>query len=99
MAAFWSLVQAQILNAQQGAPSAGPVESTQPVSGGKPTQAEPSPETQPDNSSRSTAPSTAGRTLGALATKYAYAPDHDALTNVFREFRPDITTRGLHRHP
>ena len=39
------------------------------------------------------------RTLGALATKYAYAIGRDALTNVFREFWPDISTHVLHRHP
>jgi len=39
------------------------------------------------------------RTLGALANKYAYAIGRDALTNVFREFWPDIATHVLHRHP
>ncbi len=39
------------------------------------------------------------RTVGALATKYAYALGRDALTNVVREFWPDIATRVLHRHP
>ena len=39
------------------------------------------------------------RTLGALATKYAYALGRDALTNVFREFWPDIATHVLHRQP
>ncbi len=39
------------------------------------------------------------RTLGALATKYGYAIGRDALTNVFREFWPDISTHVLHRHP
>jgi hypothetical protein len=39
------------------------------------------------------------RTLGALATKYGYALGRDALTNVFREFWPDISTHVLHRHP
>ena len=39
------------------------------------------------------------RTAGALATKYAYAIGRDALTNVFREFWPDIATHVLHRHP
>ena len=39
------------------------------------------------------------RTLGALAEKYAYALGRDALTNVFREFWPDIATHVLHRHP
>jgi hypothetical protein len=39
------------------------------------------------------------RTLGALASKYGYAIGRDALTNVFREFWPDIATHVLHRHP
>jgi hypothetical protein len=39
------------------------------------------------------------RTLGALAIKYGYALGRDALTNVFREFWPDIATHVLHRHP
>ncbi len=39
------------------------------------------------------------RTGGALATKYGYAIGRDALTNVFREFWPDIATHVLHRHP
>lgn len=39
------------------------------------------------------------RTAGALATKYGWALGRDALTNVFREFWPDIATRVLHRHP
>lgn len=39
------------------------------------------------------------RTLGALAVKYGYAMGRDALTNVFREFWPDIATHVLHRHP
>lgn len=39
------------------------------------------------------------RTLGDLAMKYAYAVGRDALTNVFREFWPDIATHVLHRHP
>ncbi|MCC6345084.1 MAG: hypothetical protein IT166_22985 [Bryobacterales bacterium] len=39
------------------------------------------------------------RTLGAIAMKYGYALGRDALTNVFREFWPDIATRVLHRHP
>ena len=39
------------------------------------------------------------RTPGALATKYGYAIGRDALTNVFREFWPDIATHVLHRHP
>ena len=39
------------------------------------------------------------RTASALATKYAYAIGRDALTNVFREFWPDIATHVLHRQP
>ncbi len=39
------------------------------------------------------------RTLGDLATKYGYAIMRDSLTNVFREFWPDIATHVLHRHP
>ncbi len=39
------------------------------------------------------------RTLGDLATKYGWALGRDALTNVFREFWPDIATHVLHRHP
>jgi hypothetical protein len=39
------------------------------------------------------------RTAGALAVKYGYAMMRDALTNVFREFWPDIATHVLHRHP
>jgi hypothetical protein len=39
------------------------------------------------------------RTLGDLAVKYGYAVGRDALTNVFREFWPDIATHVLHRHP
>jgi hypothetical protein len=34
-----------------------------------------------------------------LATKYAYSLGRDALTNVFREFWPDIATHVFHRHP
>ncbi len=41
-------------------------------------------------------PSTTGE---KLAEKYAYALGRDALTNVFREFWPDIATHVLHRHP
>ena len=40
----------------------------------------------------------ADRTASALATKYAYALGRDALTNVFREFWPDISARLLHHH-
>jgi hypothetical protein len=39
------------------------------------------------------------RTPGALAVKYGWAMGRDALTNVFREFWPDIATHVLHRHP
>jgi hypothetical protein len=39
------------------------------------------------------------RTGGALAVKYGWAMGRDALTNVFREFWPDIATHVLHRHP
>lgn len=39
------------------------------------------------------------RTPSALALKYAYALERDALTNVFREFWPDIAKHVLHRHP
>ncbi len=39
------------------------------------------------------------RTLGALGEKYGYAIGRDALTNVFREFWPDIARHVLHRHP
>lgn len=39
------------------------------------------------------------RTVGALAVKFGYAMGRDALTNVFREFWPDIATHVLHRHP
>jgi len=40
-----------------------------------------------------------GKTGGDLAVKYGYAIARDALTNVFREFWPDIATHVLHRHP
>lgn len=39
------------------------------------------------------------RTVGDITTKYGYAIMRDALTNVFREFWPDIATHVLHRHP
>ena len=39
------------------------------------------------------------RTAGGFASKYAYAIGRDALTNVFREFWPDIAVHVLHRHP
>lgn len=40
----------------------------------------------------------ADRTGGALAVKYGWAMGRDALTNVFREFWPDINAHVLHRH-
>jgi hypothetical protein len=39
------------------------------------------------------------RTAGALGEKYGYALGRDALTNIFREFWPDIAVHVLHRHP
>jgi len=39
------------------------------------------------------------RTAGAIATKYGYEIARDALTNLFREFWPDIAVHVLHRHP
>ncbi len=39
------------------------------------------------------------RNAGALAVKFGWAMGRDALTNVFREFWPDISARVLHRHP
>jgi hypothetical protein len=39
------------------------------------------------------------RTAGAIAVKYGWAMGRDSLTNVFREFWPDIATHVLHRHP
>jgi hypothetical protein len=39
------------------------------------------------------------RTPGALSQKYGYAVGRDALTNVLREFWPDIAVHVLHRHP
>jgi len=39
------------------------------------------------------------RTAGALASKYGWAIGRDVLTNVFREFWPDIAAHVLHRHP
>lgn len=39
------------------------------------------------------------RSFGDIASKYAWAIGRDALTNVFREFWPDIATHVLHRHP
>lgn len=41
----------------------------------------------------------ADRSLGALAVKFGWAVGRDALTNVFREFWPDIATHVLRRHP
>ncbi len=38
------------------------------------------------------------RNLGSLGQKYAFALGRDALTNVFREFWPDIDKHVLHRH-
>lgn len=40
----------------------------------------------------------ADQNVGDLAEKYGYAIGRDALTNVFREFWPDIATHVLHRH-
>jgi hypothetical protein len=37
-------------------------------------------------------------TASALAVKYGWAMGRDALTNVFREFWPDIAAHVLHRH-
>ena len=39
------------------------------------------------------------RSVGDIAVKYGWAMGRDALTNVFREFWPDIATHVLHRHP
>jgi hypothetical protein len=41
----------------------------------------------------------ADRTVGALAVKFGWAMGRDALTNVFREYWPDIATHVLHRQP
>ena len=41
----------------------------------------------------------ADRTVGALSVKFGWAMGRDALTNVFREYWPDIATHVLHRHP
>jgi len=41
----------------------------------------------------------ADRTPGDLAVKFGWAMGRDALTNVFREFWPDIAVHVLHRHP
>jgi hypothetical protein len=40
----------------------------------------------------------ASQTAGAIASKYGYAILRDALTNVFREFWPDISAHVRHRH-
>lgn len=39
------------------------------------------------------------RAAGALLVKYGWAMGRDALTNVFREFWPDISRHVLHRQP
>jgi hypothetical protein len=39
------------------------------------------------------------QTAGKLTVKFGYALGRDALSNVFREFWPDIATHVLHRHP
>lgn len=39
------------------------------------------------------------RTAGSVGEKYGYAIGRDILTNVFREFWPDIAVHVLHRHP
>jgi hypothetical protein len=41
----------------------------------------------------------AERSVGEIAVKYGWAMGRDALTNVVREFWPDISTKLLHRHP
>ncbi len=41
----------------------------------------------------------AERSAGEIAVKYGWAMGRDALTNVVREFWPDIATHVLHRHP
>ncbi len=38
------------------------------------------------------------QTAGGYTEKYVYAVGRDALTNVFREFWPDINAHVLHRH-
>ena len=38
------------------------------------------------------------QTASGYASKFAYAVGRDALTNVFREFWPDINSHVLHRH-
>jgi hypothetical protein len=42
---------------------------------------------------------TSDRTPSDLAEKFGWAVGRDALTNVFREFWPDIAVHVLHRHP
>jgi len=42
---------------------------------------------------------TQDRTAGKFAQRYGYALGSDALTNMFREFWPDIAVHVLHRHP
>jgi len=39
------------------------------------------------------------RTAGSFASSYAFALGRDALTNLFREFWPDVAARLRHRHP
>ena len=39
------------------------------------------------------------RTAGEFAQRYGFALGSDALTNMFREFWPDIAVHVLHRHP
>ena len=41
----------------------------------------------------------ADRTASGILAKYGYSLMRDSLTNVFREFWPDIATHVLHRHP
>jgi hypothetical protein len=41
----------------------------------------------------------ADRTAGALAVKFGWSMGRDAMTNVFREYWPDIATHVFHRHP
>ncbi|HZQ55092.1 MAG TPA: hypothetical protein VFB14_23030 [Bryobacteraceae bacterium] len=41
----------------------------------------------------------ADRTASGILEKYGYSLMRDSLTNVFREFWPDIATHVLHRHP
>ena len=40
----------------------------------------------------------ADQSLGPFMEKYGYAVGRDALTNVFREFWPDIDAHVIHRH-